>query len=126
MKRVCVLVALAFLAGCSKHTTTAPTFTPTPTPRPLVASLKKEIEADDDSTELRENIRDFVVDYLKASHPTWRVHGISLSRIEGDSEYDIRADMDVDSNSKIVKLRAWYFIQDNGEGYWKVVEMETL
>ena len=64
--------------------------------------------------------------YLKANHPTWRLHGISISRIQGDSEYDIRADVDVDSNAKIISLRAWYFIKDDGDGYWKVVEDETF
>jgi hypothetical protein len=75
---------------------------------------------------LRENIRSFVADQIKTNHPTWHLHGISLTRVEGDSEYDVRADVDVDSNSKVVHLRAWYFIQDNGEGYWKIVEVETL
>jgi len=126
MKRTWLLLALAFLAGCSNNATTPSMPTPTPAPKPLVTSLKKEIESNDDSTALRENIRDLVVRYLKASHPSWRVHGISLSRVEGDSEYDIRADVDVDSNSKVVNLRAWYFIKDDGEGYWKVVEEETL
>jgi hypothetical protein len=125
MKRATVIGALLVVfVSCSRRES-GPRSSPTPTPSPseLEVALESEIDADD-SVELRLTIRKAVTDYLKSAHPDWQVHGLSLTHYDGDTEYYIGADITAGSTPRVVQLRAWFFVKDDGDSYWKIVEVE--
>lgn len=125
MKRALTLgLLIALSAACAKHESGAKaTPTPTPTPSPLVDAYDQEIDADD-STDIRLEVRQDVMNYFKNAHPKWQVKGLSLSHFDGDTTYYIGADISDSSTTKVVQLRAWSFIDDNGKTYRKIVEIE--
>lgn len=123
MKRVLPLLALCLLfLSCSK-TQTPQDQQPTPTPKeesPLEKALGDELLSPPDSVNQRKVIRQLILDYLRTEHPEWQIQGMALSRYEGDPGYYTGVDVVADGKPKIVQLRVWFLVKDDGQTYWKV------
>jgi hypothetical protein len=121
MKRAFLAGALLIVCvGCSPHDTASnPTPTPSPSAQPIEIALDQEMTAID-SVELRQTVRDSTTQYLKTNHPDWKIQGLSLTHYAEDADYFIAADIMDGSTSRIVQLKAWLFVKDNGETYWKI------
>jgi len=87
-------------------------------------SIDQEMTAID-SVDERLEVRESVTKYLSSNHPEWRIQGLSLTHFSEDADYFIAADVMDGSTPKIVQLRAWFFVKDNGETYWKIALMDS-
>ncbi len=67
----------------------------------------------------RLKVRDAVKEYLKSSRPEAEVKGISLNHLENTSIYQVAADVSEKGKPKIIQLKAWLIVNDNGDSYWK-------
>ena len=97
--------------------------TPTPSGKPIEVAVEQEMIAID-SVEQRLTVREVATQYLKNTHPDWRIQGLSLIHFSEDADYYIAADVIDGTTSKIVQLKAWYLVKDSGESYWKIAPIE--
>jgi hypothetical protein len=125
MNRLLLFLALCFvcigcnekpLAGQSSPTSTAQENKPSP----LEEAIGKEFLTPPDSVEQRMKIREVVLNYLRTEHPDWQFQGMALSHYEGDPGYYTGVDVVVNGKSKLVPLKVWLLVRENGETYWKV------
>ena len=125
MKTTIVVSVLSLiLTGCSRgESGLNATPSPTPPARPIEVSLEQEMDSAD-TLEQRLAVRELVNEYLKKTHPEWRVQGLSLTHFAEDADYYIAADIIEGSTPKIVQLKAWFFVKENGETYWKIAPIE--
>lgn len=102
-------------AGCSSSKVEQST-----SQQKIEEALTNEMNAaSDDTSQRRLQVRQKVVEYLKATLPNRKVNGISLTPFQGNI-YVVGVDFISDSGRKTLDLIARLYVSDSGESYWKI------